>query len=394
MRKVDVTERRARLGLRHRLANPASDPVEATRSMVGLHSSDPVTVFLSARARVPGFAVADMERALYTDRSLIRFFGMRRTLWVIERQLVPEVHHSSTRVIAERERRRTAKLLEDGGVTEDGAAWLAEALPETLSQIEAHGEILTRDLTKLLPRLDGDIIFRNRAGRVMGKSGLASRAVLQLAMESKVIRTRPAGTWVSGQYRWAETRAWLGAPIPELTPGQAAAGLLRRWLYAFGPATETDIRWWTGWNMSQVRSALTDIGVVDVQLDGGSGYLNPDDIEPVGAEGLWVALLPSLDPTVMGWKERDWYLGRHGEVLFDRNGNAGPTVWVDGRVVGGWAQRSDGTIAYELFEEVDAGASELIAAEATRLQDWMGDVRVPPRFRSPHYAELASRVGS
>ena len=38
--------------------------------------------------------------------------------------------------------------------------------------------------------------------------------------------------------------------------------------------------------------------------------------------------------TFMGWKERDWFLGEHAEPLFDRNGNAGPTVWRDGRVVG------------------------------------------------------------
>jgi hypothetical protein len=317
---------------------------------------------------------------------------MRRTLWVVERELVPEVHHSSTRAIAARERRRTIKLLEDGGVTDNGDAWLAEALPETLAMIESQGELLTRDLTKLLPRLRGEIIFRNRAGKVIGKSGLASRAVLQLAMESSVIRTRPAGTWVSGQYRWAETRAWLGAPIPGLSVAQASAGLVRRWLHAFGPATETDIRWWTGWNVGQVREALAGVGAVEVELDEGTGYQHPDDIDPERADAPWVALLPSLDPTVMGWKERDWYLGRHGEVLFDRNGNAGPTVWVDGRVVGGWAQLLDGTIAYELFEDVGAWAIELIADEANRLQDWMGEVTVPPRFRSPHYGDLRSRA--
>ena len=35
----------------------------------------------------------------------------------------------------------------------------------------------------------------------------------------------------------------------------------------------------------------------------------------------------------MGWRERVWYLGDHAKMLFDTNGNAGPTVWVDGRVM-------------------------------------------------------------
>ena len=69
-----------------------------------------------------------------------------------------------------------------------------------------------------------------------------------------------------------------------------------------------------------------------------------------------MAFLPSLDPTIMGWQQRAWYLADHGPVLFDRNGNAGPTVWVDGRVAGGWTQRRSGEIVHRLLEDVGAEA--------------------------------------
>ena len=72
-------------------------------------------------------------------------------------------------------------------------------------------------------------------------------------------------------------------------------------------------------------------------------------VEPVEP---WVALLPGLDPTTMGWKERDWYLPDAGADTFDRMGNAGPTVWVDGRVVGGWAQAADGEIRTRYLVDV------------------------------------------
>ena len=65
-------------------------------------------------------------------------------------------------------------------------------------------------------------------------------------------------------------------------------------------------------------------------------------------------LLPGADPTVMGWKERTCYLGEHAPELFDRNGNAGPTVWANGRVVGGWTQHDDGELVVGLLEPVDA----------------------------------------
>jgi hypothetical protein len=105
----------------------------------------------------------------------------------------------------------------------------------------------------------------------------------------------------------------------------------------------------------------------------------------------WVALLPALDPTAMGWRERGWYVGEHSAALFDRSGNIGPTVWCEGRVVGGWAQRPGGQIAVRLLEDIGAEAAAAVAAEAQRLGEWIGPgVRVTPRFRTPLERELAA----
>jgi len=112
-------------------------------------------------------------------------------------------------------------------------------------------------------------------------------------------------------------------------------------------------------------------------------------VEAPGGAAQGVALLPGLDPTVMGWQQREFYLGDHGARLFDRNGNAGPTVWVDGRVVGGWAQRPSGEVVTCLLEDVGAHAVELVAAEAAALATWFDGVSVTPRFRTPLERELS-----
>ena len=104
-----------------------------------------------------------------------------------------------------------------------------------------------------------------------------------------------------------------------------------------------------------------------------------------------VALLPGLDPTIMGWKERGWYLGPHRGPLFDRNGNAGPTVWVGGRAVGAWSQRAGGEVVTRLLEPVDTPTATRIDAAAERLTAWMDGVRVIPRFPTPLDRELAGR---
>src|SRR5262249_8620191 len=91
------------------------------------------------------------------------------------------------------------------------------------------------------------------------------------------------------------------AGIAELTTEVARAELVRRWLQAFGPGTLADLRWWTGWTAGEVRQALAAVRAVEVELDGGTAFLLPQDVEPVPAPEPWVALLPALDPTVMAW---------------------------------------------------------------------------------------------
>ncbi|MFV1963204.1 MAG: DNA glycosylase AlkZ-like family protein, partial [Acidimicrobiia bacterium] len=77
-------------------------------------------------------------------------------------------------------------------------------------------------------------------------------------------------------------------------------------------------------------------------------------------------------------------------VAYDRNGNAGPTIWVDGRVVGGWAQRKSGEVVCELFQDVGKQASDSVKTRAAELQLWLGEIRVTPRFRSPHDKTLTT----
>jgi hypothetical protein len=136
---------------------------------------------------------------------------------------------------------------------------------------------------------------------------------------------------------------------------------------------------------------LEAVGAIEVDLDEGTGWVLPDDLEPAADPGRWVALLPSLDTSVMGWKEREWYLGPHASVLFDRNGNAGPTVWADGRIVGGWAQTDAGEIVVELVERVDPRTRRAIDRERERLRGWLGDARIKARFPTALGRELAKR---
>jgi hypothetical protein len=390
---VGVDERRARLGIRHHLAEQSDSTVAVVSDMVGFHSSDPATVFLSSRARVTSLKVSDLESDLYENRSLARVLGMRRTLWVVPTESVAEVHNSSTIKIAGPELRRLANMVEGAGLSADGADWYRRVSEKTLAVIEARGEAMAAvELTKEVPELREQFIFYKADGTVIGRAGASTRVLFALAAEGRVIRARPRGSWVSGQYRWAATANWLGSPIPAMPKGVAQVEILGRLLLGFGPVTEVDVAWWTGWTKGDVRIALQNLKAAEVETDIGPAYLHPHDVEPVTSSTSWVAFLPSLDPTTMGWKERGWYLGDHAARVFDRNGNAGATVWCDGRIVGGWSQRPGGEVRYRLLEDVGTDSRAAIERQAGSLQTWLDGTTVSARFPAPLDKLLAGQT--
>jgi hypothetical protein len=385
VRQISVEERRARLARRHHLAPAAktNDVALIARNLVGLHGTDPVSVYLSAAARMKGPSIPQVEAALYERRELVRMLAMRRTLFVEPLDLVPVVQSAASDAVAQRERTRLVKFLGDAGIAADPGRWLRRVEKKALSALAALGEATAAQLAAEVPELGAKLVL-SPGKKYEATVSVSGRVLLVLAAEGRVVRGRPRGTWVSTQYRWTAASDWLGAPIEAVPLAEARASLVRSWLWAFGPATLTDIKWWTGWSLGEVRKALDSVQPAEVD----AGFVLADDFAPVRAPRPWVALLPSLDATTMGWKERDWYLGPHSPVLFDRMGNAGPTVWSDGRVVGGWAQRKDGEIAYRLLEDVGRQAVAAIETAASQVKDLVGDVRYTPRFPVPLEQEL------
>ncbi|MFP3990879.1 winged helix DNA-binding domain-containing protein [Streptomyces sp. E11-3] len=387
-RTITHEERRARLGVRHRLAAKARGQVteDVARSLVALHATDPATVFLAVGARLADDSgpVAGLERALYEERSLVRMHGMRHTIFVFPADLAPVVEASTARAGAVRERASMVKSLLAGSDFDE--AWLASVEAGTLAALGARGEATAAELAQDEPRLREQFVYAPGKSYETAQS-VSTRLLRVLGTEGRVVRGRPLGSWTSSQFRWA-----LAPDMPELPLAESQSELLRHWLAACGPATEADLKWWTGWKVTDVRKALAGLGAEEVDLaDGTTAYVLPGDTEATEPPEPWAALLPGLDPTAMGWQARDWYVAEaHRRELFDRSGNIGPTVWWDGQVVGGWAQRADGEIVWRALTDVGAEAKAAIDAEAARLAAWTGAVRFTPRFRTPLERELSS----
>ncbi|MDG6106546.1 AlkZ family DNA glycosylase [Dactylosporangium aurantiacum] len=383
---ISDAQRRARLAWRHGLAAPtAGGPEHAAADMVALHATDPATVYLSIAARQPTATVASIDDALYTRRSVLRMLGMRRTMFVVPTGTAGVVHAAAAAAVAAEQRRLLVKHLQQCGAGD--AAWLTDVEAATIAALHARGGAATAaQLATDVPRLRTELVFPQ------GSQYATSRVLLLLAAQGHIVRGRPNGTWTSSQYTWHLLDPWLPAPLPDLDPAAARTDLARLWLARYGPGTVNDLKWWTGWTLTQTRAALAALPTVTVTLDGGgTGVVLADDTDDVPPPPPWAALLPALDPTMMGWATRDWYLGPHAPALFDRTGNPGPTIWADGRVVGGWAHLP-GHVTTELLQPVDPATRRAVDTTAEHLTTWIGDIRITPRFRTPLERRLTESV--
>ena len=381
-----MRERRARL-VRRQLT--AGSTAEAARAVVALHATDPATVYLSVLARCPGLTLDDVARAMYDERRLVRMMAMRRTLFVVPAELVPVVHAAASLEVAATLRRRLltqlATLPTEPALPDDLAGWLADAEAGVVAAIERLEVASGAELAKAEPRLRTALLPTTTKAYDVRRT-LTSQVLVLLGAEGRLVRGRPRGAWTSRQHTWEPAAAWWPDGIEPLEPSQARARLVEEYLRRFGPATEADVAWWTGWAQGATRRALAALDTVEQA----GGLVLADDAEPTDEPAPTAMLLPALDPTPMGWKQRDWFLPEDVRQLYDSYGNIGPTVWWGGEVVGGWAVRPDGFVATEMLTDRGDDALRSVTSAAEALQARLAGAVVVPSFRTPLERRLSA----
>lgn len=385
-RHLGDDERRARLARRHGVAaeHRYTDVTAASVAMVGWHATEAATVPLALAARVRAIGTADVDRALYDDRSLVKQLAMRRTLWAFPRDLLPAVWGSAAARVADAEGRRLRKDVAAAGLAADPDAWVRAAREAVLARLADGTPLSASRIREDVPEVAGQVTVGTPGKKWGGEVPVGPRVLTLLGAEGWIVRAGNAGHWRLNKPTWTTVGAWLGES-PESWPAEVGyAALVRRWLWAFGPGTEADLVWWLGATKTIVRTALVEVGAVAVALDGGVvGWVLPDDVDPVPEPEPWAALLPVLDPTTMGWKERGFYLDAdHTPYLFDSNGNAGTTAWWCGRIVGCWVQDENGAVRVVLRDDPGPDARAALDAEAERLTTWLDGVRITSVYAS------------
>lgn len=364
-------------------------------SLVALHATDPATVYLSVLARHRSASIDDVRSDLYYSElydtgDLLRMMAMRRTVFVLDRDDVPMVHAAASLGVAATMRRALLKELATARTEPelaDPQRWLDTATAAVTAHLGTVPAATGAQLGAAVEELRVAVLPATDKAWDR-KQLVTSRVLTLLGTEGVIVRATPPAKWTSRQHQWASIERWWPGGIPEIDPKQARVDLARRWLERFGPATADDLQWWTGWTKTATAAALKALAPDEVELACGPGYALPETLaqlptDPAAVVEDSIRLLPALDPTPMGWRHRDWYLGEHREALFDRFGNIGPTIWLRGRIVGGWAVRGDGTVATELLEKVNARDQRRIDNEVERLNTLLGGTPVTPAFPTP-----------
>ncbi len=388
MRVATVTisdgQRRVRLARRHALAAPyrVGDQVAAARSVVALHATEAASVHLAVAARTEGVAVADIDRTLYEERSLVKQLAMRRTLFAFPRDLLPSALASASERVATALSARIIKAVVENGVAADGQAWLDEACRAVERAVRDASALSNAEIRGAVEMVRGQVqVGSGKWGQAVPVSPWVCS---MLTLRGRLTRGAPVGAWTNPRPRWCLMEDWLSGPVEPVDTAEAYTELVRRWLERFGPGTVDDIVWWLGATKGIVRAALTQVHAVEVGLeDGQVGWVLPGDETDEPEVEPWAALLPVLDPTTMGWKGRGIYLDPDDRpYLFDSNGNAGTTAWWNGRIVGCWVQDATGTVRVVARHELGAAADSALAAEAERLTTWLGGTVVTNLYAS------------
>ena len=317
---------------RHRLGDPAGDPVELTALLAGVQAqvASSAAQVLAIRATVP---TVDLDRALWRERSLVKTWAMRGTL-----HLLPAAEWRTwVAVLRTREWRITPGWVKYHGITEAELEAVTGAIPEALA-----GDPLTRE--QLADRI-ATITGHAHLGEQL-RSGWA--AVFKPAANRGLLCQGPPQ---HGNVTFIDPARRLGERAGDAEPDadEAMATVLARFLDAHGPATRDDLARWLGVTPRAARLVLAAHAdaLVEVDVEGHRAWMTGEGAAAAASSGPaeGVHLLPGFDPYVLApisHRDRTIPEGRVDQVS-RAAGWISPVLLVDGRVAGTWEAERTGT---------------------------------------------------
>ncbi len=334
--------------LTHRARLPATGAIE---QLVGMQAQVPLAPYVGLWSRLKDFSQAELSDALL-DRHAVRLPAMRGTLHlmtasdalayrpVVQPVLERAFDHGSPfgRLIAGIDRRA---LL-------DTARQLVEERPRTRAE-------LMRLLGSTFPDLDPTAL------------------AYALTYLVPVVQVPPRGIWGrSAQATWTTLEAWLGVERLQLAP-DGVERLVLRYLAAFGPASASDFRAWSGLTVSgRVFEALRPgLHAFRASERGPELFDLPEAPRPDADLPVAPRFLPEYDNVLLAYANRLRIVPQAHLGWLNRHLGR-PMLLVDGFVAGSWSfievrEGGSARLRVETFDRLSASDRSAVLEEAARL---------------------------
>jgi hypothetical protein len=335
---------------RHALTAPATDsgPADVAGVLCGAHAQVLSAAELSIGRRIAGATWADVRRALWDDRTLVKTFGPRGTVHLLPTMDLP-MWTGALSALPSSVPMHPDPVRFTPGQTDEVIAAIGDAL--------ADAELTIDELTEAIADRTGPWAVERTMDAFQDKwprwrqltSTAAHRGVLCFGPDKgrQVTYTNP--------HRW----------LPGFRPvdGDAALRtLVERYLHAYGPAAPQHFAKWLSIPPRRAVELFEELAdhLERVATDGEPGWVVAGDTATPQQPYRGICLLPYFDAFVVAGQPRQWlYPGAAGPRVLTPSGQAGnyPVLLVDGIVAGLWHQKRSGrklTITVEPLRELTA----------------------------------------
>jgi hypothetical protein len=303
------------------LDSKTDDILQITKDIIGLHGTVPATSHLSLLARTKQYTREILTNALYVDKVLAKIKCFRRTLFILPEDLVPMVF-AATKSLSQISPNQYRKYL---GLSEEEYTTMAKTITTLL-----WGRHLTASEMK----------------KELSATESLSRIINQMCDQGLLVRGMPKTGWKSNlHYYQLFNDLYPNINLSAYEEDNAIGLLIMLYIESYGPVSVTDITWWSGIKKTVVRQHLNRLEewIVHTGISGMDGdfLMSRSEYEKhssfIPPKDVTINLLPMLDPYVMGYKDRERYLDtKDYHYIFDRSGNAAPTILLNGQIIGVW----------------------------------------------------------
>ena len=353
MKALDIPRRRARnSGLTDR---PFGAPDEVVRHHLAMQAQDYGPAKWSIGQRSRGLVDEDVDRAL-AEGSIIRTHVLRPTWHFVAR---------------------------------DDARWLLELTgPRVLKLLGPRHRELGLDV-RTLSRCErvlgaalegGNQLTRKEAGDVLARAriNIEGQRLPHILSHCELDTVICSGALAGKQHTYALFDERVGKSL-SLDRDEARAELVRRYLAAHGPATVTDLRWWSGLTATDIRSGIHALGdgVESATLDGVTLWFR-EDASDRSSGGRGAHLLQTYDELVVGYTESRFFGDPQADAAraaWKQRDVPGGTVLVNDRAAGHWKRtlaRTGMTVEVMTYEPPSESRLRTIHASARDLGSFLG----------------------